>query len=136
MKQKILTLFIVLFSTLSLTANTNNSYQYYKAYQYSQRYVTDSGYWTSWSAWKQVNINITFDLTNDVIWIFSAKTQKYSVYSSDIYYDSDGEKVLRFYFVDQDGDKGHMRLMIRPSGTSQIYIDFSNMSWCYNVVRK
>ena len=52
MKQKILTLFIVLFSTLSLTANTNNSYQYYKAYQYSQRYVTDSGYWTSWSAWK------------------------------------------------------------------------------------
>lgn len=133
--KRLLILFITLYSVININADTNSNL-YFRAYQYTQRYVMDNGYWSSWSSWSDVNINITFDLTNDIIWIFSAKTQKYSVYNSDIYYDSDGEKVLRFYFVDGDGDKGHMRLMIRPSGTSQIYIDFSNISWCYNVVRK
>lgn len=71
-----------------------------------------------------------------MIWIFSKKTQKYSVYKSDNYYDNDGEYVLRFFTVDKDGDKCHLRLIVRPDGTSQIYVDFSNISWCYNVVKR
>lgn len=133
--KRILILLITLCSVININANTNSNL-YFRAYQYTQRYLTTSGYWTNFEPYKQVNINITFDLTNDVIWIFSKRTQKYSVYKSDNYYDNDGEYVLRFFAVDQDGDKCHLRLMVRQNGTSQIYVDFSNISWCYNVVKR
>lgn len=133
MKQFKTTLLLIIFSVFLFSSNARaDNIEYYNAYQYSQKLVTDS-YWDSWT---HVNILITFNYTTDKIIIYSNKIQVYSIYNYDIYYDNDGEKVLRFYFIDQDYDKGTMRLMVRPSGTSQIYVDFANISWVYNVKKK
>ena len=49
--------------------------------------------------------------------------------------DSDGDVTATFYFYDQDNDRGTMRLVIRANGQSQLYIDFANVMWAYDVYR-
>lgn len=135
MKQRIntilMTLVIMLFTMSGVNAHTNDNVQYYKAYQYTQKmsYASDFDDWTT------VNIPITFNLTTDQIIIYSQRTQTYYIYKYETYTSNEGRMAVRFYFVDQDLDKGCCRLLIRNDGTSQIYIDFSNISWVYNVIR-
>lgn len=135
MKQRIntilMTLVMMLFTMSSVNAHTNDNVQYYKAYQYTQKmsYASDFDDWTT------VNIPIVFNLTTDQIIIYSKRTQTYYIYKYETYTSNDGRRAVRFYFVDQDLDKGCCRLVIRNDGTSQIYIDFSNISWVYNVIR-
>ena len=42
---------------------------------------------------------------------------------------------VKFYVIDQDYDRGSIRLRVERNGNSQIYVDFSNVAWVYNVVR-
>lgn len=139
MKQRINTILmtlVMLFATTSITsstisANTNDNVQYYKAYQYTQK----MSYASDFDPWERVNIPIVFNLTTDQIIIYSQRTQTYYIYKSETYISNEGRQAVRFYFVDQDLDKGSCRLVIRKDGTSQIYIDFANISWVYNVIR-
>lgn len=97
-------------------------------------YYTQS--WSSWSDWSQSDMLLTIDLQNDLVTIYSPKIQAYKVYEGgENYYDGDGDLHNLFKFVDQDGDRGTMRLLQRTSGSSEIYIEFSNIKWCYRVVR-
>ena len=136
MKQRINTILmtLVMFFTMSnftLKADTNDNVQYYKAYQYTQKMSYESDF----DDWTTVNIPITFNLTTDQIIIYSQRVQTYYIYKYDTYISNEGLNAVRFYFVDQDIDKGTCRLVIRKDGTSQIYIDFSNITWVYNVIR-
>lgn len=136
MKQRINTILmtLVMFFTMSnftLKADTNDNVQYYKAYQYTQKMSYESDF----DDWTTVNIPITFNLTTDQIIIYSKRVQTYYIYKYDTYISNEGLNTVRFYFVDQDLDKGTCRLVIRKDGTSQIYIDFSNITWVYNVIR-
>ena len=135
MKQRIntilMTLVMMLFTMSSVNAHTNDNVQYYKAYQYTQKmsYASDFDDWTT------VNIPIVFNLTTDQIIIYSQRKQTYYIYKYEKYISNEGRQAVRFYFIDQDSDRGSCRLLIRNDGTSQIYIDFSNISWVYNVIR-
>ena len=81
-------------------------------------------------------MNIIINLNNDVVTIYSPKTQIYNIYKYiGTKKDSDGDITMTYKFYDQDLDFGNMRLMIRKNGQSQIYIDFSNISWAYDVIR-
>lgn len=136
MKQRIniILMTLVMFFTMSnftLKADTNDNVQYYKAYQYTQKMSYESDF----DDWTTVNIPITFNLTTDQIIIYSQRVQTYYIYKYDTYISNEGLNAVRFYFVDQDLDKGTCRLVIRKDGTSQIYIDFSNITWVYNVIR-
>lgn len=136
MKQRINIIFmtLVMFLTMSigtLKANINDNVQYYKAYQYTQK----MSYESEFDDWTTVNIPIVFNLTTDQIIIYSQRTQTYYIYKYETYTSNEGLNAIRFYFVDQDVDKGTCRLLIRKDGTSQIYIDFANITWVYNVVR-
>lgn len=35
--------------------------------------------------------------------------------------------------IDQDGDRGTLRFRKQNNGVNQIYIDFKNVQWVYNV---
>ena len=118
-------------SNFTLKADTNDNVQYYKAYQYTQKMSYESDF----DDWTTVNIPITFNLTTDQIIIYSKRVQTYYIYKYDTYISNESLNAVRFYFVDQDLDKGTCRLVIRKDGTSQIYIDFSNITWVYNVIR-
>ena len=112
---------VIYFRTTAFCSSTYN-YQTYR--------------WNNWSSWSNSNMNLTIDLTNDIVKIYSPKTQTYRVTQLvQKGYDSDGDYKVEFKFIDQDGDSGTMWLYQRSSGTSEIYIIFSNVRWCYRVVR-
>lgn len=92
--------------------------------------------WSGWSDWEKSNMLLTFDLKNDRITVYSPVTQIYRIYKAEeSYYDSDGDFNMPFRFIDQDGDNGVLKLLQRVSGSSEIYIEFLNVRWCYKVIK-
>lgn len=88
-----------------------------------------------WSRWYDSKITIKFIMNQDKIIIYSDDPQIYRVIATmDPPYDPSGQQV-KFKVIDQDGDYGYLRLRVENSGNSQIYIDFSDISWVYNVIR-
>ena len=79
---------------------------------------------------------MTIDFNDDCITIYSSKTQVYQITEcARQFTDSSGGRQVEFAFVDQDDDKGHIRLRIEANGNSQVYIEFNNIMWVYNVKR-
>ena len=134
MKRVILFLFLFfgLFSLSSLNAQT----YYYKTYQFAIKYKSSNGVWGNWSDWEKSNMTLTIDLDKDVITVYSEKRQIYRVveYMGSYSDESDGRQT-KFYVIDQDGDAGYVRLRIEKNGNSQVYVDFGDVMWVYNVRR-
>lgn len=100
---------------------------------YSQKYVDSYGYWTNWSEWEKSDMLVIFDLDDDIIKIYSPKIQTYLILEHlRTYSDNSGGKQIEWSCIDQDYDKGHIRLR-EINNTYQLYIDFSNISWVYNL---
>lgn len=130
MKRILIVIMFGLFCVGAVQAQT----QWFKATEFAVR-VVDNGRWTKWSDWESIDINIKFDLSNDLIIIYSQETQIYKVLEQvKSPYDSNGTQV-KFRVLDQDYDKGFLRLRVENNGNSQIYVDYADISWVYNVVR-
>lgn len=133
MKQRIFA--FVMFVILSITAISAQTISF-KTTSFSYREKNSYG-WTNWSNSTSSNLLLTIDIDNDRVTIFSPLTQYYKIteYVSQGY-DSDGDYVAKFRFIDQDRDYGTLRLIQRTSsGKSEVYIDFANVMWCYSVIR-
>lgn len=103
--------------------------QWFKATEFAVKFASE------WSDWESVSVNIKIDLANDIIVIYSQETQVYKVLEVlSPPTDPSGTQV-KFKVVDQDYDIGSLRLRVENNGNSQIYIDFADISWVYNVVR-
>lgn len=130
MKRILIIIMFGLFCIGAIQAQT----QWFKATEFAAR-VVNNGYWTKWSNWESVDINIKFDLSNDLIIIYSQETQIYKVLEQvKSSYDSNGTQA-KFRVIDQDYDEGFLRLRVENNGNSQIYVDYADISWVYNVVR-
>lgn len=104
-----------------------------EAYELSIKFNGYGGSWTEWSPWEKTSVKIEIDIDNDLIIIYSASTQYYKIYDGpSIYEDSYGYQV-KFWMIDQDDDRGTLRIRKQNNGVSQIYIDFKNVQWVYNV---
>lgn len=105
---------------------------WYNSTEYAIKYQNQS-----WTNWMSCNVNIEFKMDEDVIVIYSNRTQIYAIYE---YVgeesDSNGGQQLVYRVIDQDYDKGKVRLRIDPYGYSQIYVDFADVSWVYGRVTK
>ena len=124
---------VLCFAFIGLNAQTYS----YRSTEFAYKYVNDYGKWTDWSDWERSNILITINFNTDIVKIYSPKTQTYHITEFvRNYTDNSGGQQVEFRFVDQDYDRGTMRLRIESNGNSQIYIDFSNLMWVYNVVRR
>lgn len=130
MKRILIVIMFGLFCVGAVQAQT----QWFKATELAIK-VVNNGNWTKWSDWESVDINIKFDLSNDLIIIYSQEIQIYKVLEQvKSPYDSNGTQV-KFKVLDQDYDKGFLRLRVENNGNSQIYVDYADISWVYNVVR-
>ena len=109
--------------------------KWYHASTYAYKYIdNDSAQWTEWTDWLACDIRVKTDLDERVIVIYSNKTQVYTIIGKgQKYKDSSGGEQTPFAVIDQDGDKGTIRLRKERNGNSQINIDFANASWVYNV---
>lgn len=92
--------------------------------------------WSNWSNWEPSRSLMTIDLNNDMIVIYTQQTQYYNIVSVGESYVSGNAQVQEFGFIDQDGDRGTFRLVLRTTGRSEIYIAFNNIMWGYIVVRR
>lgn len=94
--------------------------------------------WTKWSEPEKVNVLITVDIENNRIKIFSKKDQIYDIIQyNDKETDDDGDDVLQLLCVNEDGLKCNVRFVVLNSknGKRQIYIDFADMIWMYNIYK-
>ena len=111
--------------------------QWYRTTQYAEATIINNRYY--WGDWESSNMRLCIDIGNDQIIVYSPRTQIYQVYgvynNGQPYVDDSGGTNVKFYVIDQDYDRGNIRLRVEKNGNSQIYIDFSNVAWVYNVVR-
>ena len=130
--KKIILLFLFVFSAVASQAQVYT----YRTLQYAYQEVDKYGRWKDWSSWEDSDMSMVINFNTDVVTIYSPKTQVYRITKFiRNYTDNSGGKQVEFAFIDQDGDRGHMRLRIETNGNSQVYIDFNNLRWCYNVRR-
>lgn len=124
---------VMILSLISLSASAQ--VWQFRSEAYSQRVTNSYGQWGNWSKWQKCNVNITINLNNDLVTIYSNRTQYYQVTSYTGTYMDNGTQCVDYKFYDQDGDKGTMTLAMKPNGQSEIYIRFANIQWAYVVVR-
>lgn len=127
MKKFVLGIIIALFTAIPSFAQTIN----FKATSVA---IKETGY--QWTDWQKCNILITFNLKTDKVVIYSRSIQVYKVLTQgESFIDESGGEQVKYRVIDQDDDLGSMRLRVETNGNSQIYIDFADVSWVYNVIR-
>lgn len=132
MMKKLLFLTLFVLSTITISAQVYT----YRTYQYAFKKVNSYGNWTSWSDWQKSDMAMTINFNTDIVTIYSPKTQIYHITEFvRNFTDNSGGKQVEFRFIDQDGDRGAMRLRIETNGNSQVYIEFNNIMWVYTVRR-
>ena len=132
--RKLIILLMLLIASFTMPIEANAQTYSYRSFQFSYKQLTDYGIWTNWSKWEDSNLLITINYDDDVIKIYSKMMQIYVITGySDSYTDDSGGRQVKFNFVDQDGDKGTIRLRIEKNGNSQLYVDFADIMWVYNV---
>lgn len=120
---------LVILALLSIAISSNAQEVFkFRTSAFSSK-VNPDGKWAEWE-----NAEILVIYKEDRFTIYSKKTQEYDIITHyDPYTDDDGDKVLKMKSVDQDGDLCTLRIISRKSGNIQLYVDFSNLSFVYNM---
>lgn len=136
MKKILMTLMLIIGMSFVLPQESFGQVYTYRTTGYAYKQVNSYGNWSDWSSWQDSNMSMVINFNTDVVTIYSPTTQRYRITQFiRNFTDSSGGKQVEFAFIDQDGDKGHMRLRIETNGNSQVYIEFTNIMWVYNVRR-
>lgn len=124
--------FLLIFGLLS-ASSLNAQVLRFKTYQFSIKYKKND-VWGDWSDWQPSDLRVLIDLDEDMITVKSEKIQVYQVLEHDSSYtDKSGGKQLKYYVKDQDGDKGYVRLRVETNNNIQLYVDFNDVMWVYNM---
>lgn len=122
MKRLILTM---LFSLISLTIFAQT--EWFTATEFAIKVDSE------WSNWIDCDISVKIDIGNDKVTIYSNEVQIYRIIDEvDPPRDKNGTQIA-FSMIDQDGDRGIFRIRKQYDGAIQIYVDFSDVSWVYNI---
>ena len=130
------TFLLLFFALMSITAFADDLLLF-RATSFCYKEKNSQGQWGDWSKWQDSDVQITMDLTTDIVTIYTKNKQVYQITDYvESSTDSDGDDIVKLRFIDQDGDQGTMRLIERNSeNRSEIYIDFNNITWVYEVRR-
>lgn len=111
----------------------------FKSTSYSLKFKDKhNGKWGKWTQSEKAIVLITIDIDNDRIKIFSKREQVYDIIK---YYDAktdvDGDETIQFHCVNEDGLKCFVRFVTLNSndGQRQLYVDFSDIMWVYNIYK-
>lgn len=129
--------FILLLGLFTLAMHMGYSQVYkLKSSSVAFKYKSTDDEWTNWSDWEETSVIVVLDTENDRIKIFSKEPQIYDVIEDEgEKTDEDGDDIWSLYCVNEDGLTCRVRLVQLNSqeGRLQLYVDFNDMSWAYNV---
>ncbi|MFI3267284.1 MAG: hypothetical protein R3Y51_01070 [Rikenellaceae bacterium] len=95
--------------------------------------VNEGNGWTEWSDWEESSILVVIDSNKDVITIYSEGTQEFDIYEYEGQEKSrDGGTIDTYNSVDADGVRCQIRLRDYDD-SSQLYVDYSNIMYVYNI---
>lgn len=125
----------IIFLLLLLVSLTSASAQVYKYKTTEIAYkIKTDGLWSEWSEWKTCDILTVINLDKEVISIYSQEVQEYDIVKSyDVEYDDDGGQMCTFVCVNEDGLRCNIRLRVQEDNQLQLYVDFKDMMWVYNI---
>lgn len=122
---------------LGLVFQANAQVWNYKSTEFAIKSTDIYGNWSEWSDWQKSDCLIILDGINDKVTIYSPKTQIYRITSiAKKSIDTDGCIQTSFDVKDQDGDNGTIRFRITTNKILQLYIDFANIAWVYNIIKQ
>lgn len=130
MKKFLLTLILTLGFIFPSFAQT----YWYRTTAFAIKSVNVYGIWGPWSDWQKSNMDVSINTDDNIITIYSPVKQVYVILRYEgSYTDESGGIQREFTVIDQDLDKGKIRLRIEKNGNSQLYVDFANIIWVYNI---
>ncbi len=100
------------------------------------RYISEYNDWTDWSDFEEVSALVVIDIDRERITIYTKETQVYDIVKyegSEV--DSDGDDIMSFFCVDDDGDACGIDLVKLNSrnGQNQLYVRFADLQFAYYV---
>lgn len=108
-----------------------------QATSYAYKYQNDYGYWTDWTDWEYTSVLIVVNTDNNRINIYSNTPQEYDIYDyGRTQYDDDGGETTTLKCIDADGLRCEVRIRVERNGNRQLYIDYNDAMWVYNIVNK
>ena len=120
---------IVMLITIPCFAQT----EYFTAYQYSSKVMMNNGQWSNWLDWIATDIDVKIDFDKAKIVIYSNEPQIYRLIEEVEAPYNDGGQQIKYRMIDQDGDYGSIRFRKQYNGTIQLYIDYADIKWVYNI---
>ena len=136
MKTQIINTFGLMIVLLTFSATSFGQVYKLKSTSLSSKYQLNDGSWTDWSEATETSVLMTFDINKQRITIYSKKTQVYDIaeYEGQTT-DEDGDDFYSYYCVNEDGITCRVRFarLNSQNGRNQVYVDFSDMLWMYNV---
>lgn len=130
-------LFTLILGLFAIAAHCET--QHYLGTEYALANVNKYGTY-SWSQWYDSNVLIVINTDTDIVTIGSKKPQLYKIYKYEgKTFDNGGGYQVIFDVIDNEGDLGTLRIRVQYDAfgnitNAQLYIDFSNVAWVYNII--
>lgn len=134
MKKSVLTFAIVLSLSVFMTELSYAQVLKLKSTALALRVKNDDNRWSDWSDWESTSVLIVVEESR--ITVYSKEKQVYDIIENEgKRTDSDGDDILSYYCINEDGARCRLRLIKRNSrnGENQLYVDFNDMKWVYNL---
>ena len=102
----------------------------------AHRYVMENNKWSEWSDFDELSVLAVIDRDKERFTIYTKETQVYDVikYEGEEV-DSDGDEIISFMCIDDDGDACGVDLVRLNSrdGENQLYVRFADIEVAYFV---
>jgi hypothetical protein len=109
----------------------------WQATELAYKTTDDWGNWSEWSDWEDCSVLIVINTATDRVNIYSSTPQEYDVYDTEsAVNDNDGGSSITFHCVDANGLRCDMRIRVQANGQVQLYIDYNDIMFVYNVEAK
>ena len=90
--------------------------------------------WSDWSEWEPCSVLVVINADTDRIDIYSKETQQFDIIEDEgSEPDEEGGEIMSWYCVDADGMRCRIRYRIDKDQEMQLYVDYSDFMYVYNV---
>jgi hypothetical protein len=134
MKKSAVTFAFVFFLSVFMTELSYAQVVKLKTTSLALKVKNDDNRWSDWSDWESASVLVVVE--GNRITVYSKEKQVYDVIENKgKKTDSDGDDVLSYYCINEDGARCRLRLVKRNSqnGKTKLYVDFNDIKWVYNL---